>query len=101
VYLDYNNKQNPVCKYGSGCYRKNKEHLQKYYHPPASEAKKPVVNDSSDEEPMQIATPKKLIGEKEKTPELDMSDADEKSEEEREVFGHNSDDEVLHVYSQL
>eukprot|EP01105_Mastigella_eilhardi_P023820 TRINITY_DN606_c0_g2_i1.p1 TRINITY_DN606_c0_g2~~TRINITY_DN606_c0_g2_i1.p1 ORF type:complete len:531 (+),score=105.70 TRINITY_DN606_c0_g2_i1:31-1623(+) len=28
----------PVCKYGPKCYRKNAEHLKKYYHPPAPNA---------------------------------------------------------------
>ena len=26
-------KPKPVCRYGSSCYRKNHDHLNKYYHP--------------------------------------------------------------------
>ena len=26
-------KSKPLCKYGSSCYRKNKEHLRQYAHP--------------------------------------------------------------------
>ena len=31
---DQNNiDKKPVCKYGGNCYRKNKDHLDKYKHP--------------------------------------------------------------------
>jgi hypothetical protein len=28
-----NNPNNPACRYGSDCYRKNPKHLKEFYHP--------------------------------------------------------------------
>ena len=45
-----NDQDNPLCVFGSKCYRKNPQHLSQFYHPPSSKLSGKKRNLESDEE---------------------------------------------------
>ncbi len=52
----------PVCKYGATCYRKNADHLKKFFHPAKEKQSESIPSSTDDISPAPPSKRQKLAG---------------------------------------